>query len=82
MPLTKPPCYNCPQRQVGCRTNCNHWKEWEAIHADEKARMRKSDGEEAAATFLAEQKTRARLARVRERTKERNQGAVGRMLHK
>lgn len=38
--MTPNPCYNngldCPRRRLGCRSECEEWKKYEKIHADEK----------------------------------------------
>lgn len=42
--MTKPPCGNgtedCPRRYVGCKSECEEWHEWLAIHEHELEQIR------------------------------------------
>ena len=56
MSMTKPPCKpdgmdDCPRRYVGCRTGCDEWHEWLAIHEAEKKRT--NDNKKAEHELLA-----------------------------
>lgn len=39
--MTGSPCYGCDRRAVGCRSLCDPWKAWEAIHQSELEAIRK-----------------------------------------
>lgn len=47
MSITKPPCFNeqtrtdCPRRYVGCRDECEDWRKWERIHAQETKQIKR-----------------------------------------
>ena len=44
--MTMNPCYNdgkdCPKRYVGCKTDCEKWHEWLAIHEAKKEAIRRN----------------------------------------
>lgn len=33
------PCKNCKERQVGCHSHCEKYKQWSKAHLEEKARQ-------------------------------------------
>lgn len=49
---TRPPCFDeksdtdCPKRYVGCKSWCEDWHKWIAIHEAEKAEIRRKKYEE------------------------------------
>lgn len=70
MGMTKSPCYkdgnDCPDRHVGCRDNCEAWREWQNVHeAELKAIRKKKQGDELVTGFLVEHPKRTREARKR-----------------
>ena len=84
--MTKPPCYDtdtntdCPERHVGCKGECERWKKWIDIHAQEKDQQdRKKMEIRSVDGFLSEQTKRHDLARRKERQKEREAGQCVRL---
>ena len=80
--MNKAPCYGCTDRSPVCHAQCAAYREWLKEYREIKARTRRTDGEQAAEEFLFDQGKRAKLAKARERTRARELGAEGRMLHK
>ena len=77
--MTKPPCYNdgsdCPQRHLGCREGCKEWKEWLAIHAEERETMQKNKTAMLDVdTFLARQNQRVQKRYRAEHSKAVREG--------
>lgn len=72
--MTNPPCKDCPDRRVYCRTECEAWQTWTTIHEAEKAKARMTDGEKAADEFLSLQNRRAMNRRHVERRREIREG--------
>lgn len=65
--MTKPPCRpngtDCPRRSAECKTTCQAWKDWTAIHAEECRAMRRAKEKAADVDgFLARKRGRARSA--------------------
>lgn len=84
--MTKPPCYDtdtntdCPDRHVGCKGECERWKKWIDIHAQEKDQQyRKKMEIRSVDGFLSEQYKRHDRARRKERQKEREAGQCVRL---
>ena len=74
--MTPPPCWNngedCKKRYVGCRTECEAWLEYLAIHEKECEEIRKKKSDERdAETFMVESGKRTKLSRRREYYREK-----------
>lgn len=75
--MTKPPCRNdetledCPKRRVGCRAECEQWKQFEKIHAEELEHIRQKRREfDMVESFLSGQNKRIEMQRHRENAKK------------
>lgn len=79
--MTRPPCYDeatntdCPRRYVGCKTGCEEWHRWLAIHAEEKGKIRREkDKCIDADSFLVNQNKRLVQDRQRRYTERQRKG--------
>ena len=75
--MTTAPCYGngegCPRRCVGCRADCEDWKAWEKIHAEEKAAADRARHEYAdAESFMSETYLRQKMDTRRRIVDRRN----------
>lgn len=76
--LTKSPCFDeatrtdCPNRHVGCRDTCEAWKEYEIVHAQEKAAIANAKARDMDIEgFMSEQYKRDALWKKNEREKQK-----------
>ena len=78
---TKPPCYGdgkgCADRHVGCHADCQAYKDWQAVHADETSRARRNKHTSIEVdTVLSAQGKRKKQAYIREYMREYNKRGV------
>ena len=80
MGRARPPCGGpgvaCEKRRVGCRRECEAWKKYEAVHAEEReTARRKRDAERDVEDFMVKSWDRARMSgRIKYEARKRRGG--------
>jgi len=72
---TKAPCKECDHRAVGCHATCEQYKDWQIVHEDERAQLRRnmSAAKEADYFLVVTKNERIRAARYNDYARRRNE---------